>query len=218
MKRSAEEIVHDVRVCMDEIGLNDSEFMEGSDNTALDTIIRSKIVEALRFVNGNADLELLSTDREMNGTVSGLPATGGMVSVELPTNFMRLCYARLDEWPMAMSDYVLFTDKEYAPLKDKYATGTWERPRLALARKSGKKMLELYSSKGSESGYSIGILTEPAETDGGYEVKDKLSAAFVYYLTGLVLLTLKDEHADAMFNQALNIMGISPQASAGDNA
>lgn len=49
------DIVSEVKICIDEIGLNDAEFLGTQDNEEMDTIIKSKISEALRFVNGNAD-------------------------------------------------------------------------------------------------------------------------------------------------------------------
>lgn len=236
MKKTASEIVTAVRVCMDEIGLNDAAFMGGEDNTALDTIIKSKIVDALRYVHGNADTDMLTPDAEEEvactpetdaGTSAAATdteesATDGLtgvinakkkVSIVLPTGLMRLCYVKLQEWVMALSDYILWTDKEYAKLQDVHSTGTWERPRMALALKKDKRrVLELYSAKGIEKTTCfVGYMEEPAEGDDGYNISDKLYVAFIYYVSGLVLLTLKDEHADSMFNQALTLMGISPQ-------
>ena len=55
MDISVSDIVSEVKICIDEIGLNDAEFLGTQDNEEMDTIIKSKISEALRFVNGNAD-------------------------------------------------------------------------------------------------------------------------------------------------------------------
>lgn len=225
MKKAADEIVSAVRICMDEIGLNDASFMDGTDNAALDTIIRSKIVDALRYVHGNADTDMLTPDAEAeidckptdtttdNAELAGVIDKKKKVSIVLPTDLMRLCYVKLGEWVMALSEYILWTDKEYAKLQDSHATGTWERPQMALTLKKDKKrVLELYSAKGIEATTCyMGYMEEPSDSGDGYNISDKLYVAFIYYITGLVLLTLKDEHADSMFNQALTLMGISPQ-------
>ena len=44
-----------------------------------------------------------------------------------------------------------------------------------------------------------------------YEISDKLEDALIYYLAGLVLLTLNDPHADSMFNLATTQMGIQTE-------
>ena len=64
------DIVSEVKICIDEIGLNDAEFLGTQDNEEMDTIIKSKISEALRFVNGNADWGLLEPNKIItDGTI-----------------------------------------------------------------------------------------------------------------------------------------------------
>jgi len=211
MRKTVADIVGEVRVCMDEIGLNDSEFMGEKDSEALDTIIRSKIIDALTFVNGNADKELLSPDAVL---ADGLAIDDDMTGrVVLPDDFLRLVYARLSSWVFAVDEPVIWTDKRYVMLHDRYATGSWERPAVALSRKGGRKVLELYKAKSGDDAFEAAVMTVPKITGDAVEVSDLLGVALVYYITGLTLLTLKDGHADAMFNQALTLMGISPQAA-----
>lgn len=196
---------------MDEIGLNDAEFMGEKDSEALDTVIRSKILDALAFVNGNADRELLSPDMVLT---EGLTVDGDMTGyVSLPDDFLRLVYARLSSWVVAVDEPVLWTDRQYMMLHDRYATGSWERPVVALSRKGSRKVLELYKAKSGEDTLDAAIMTVPKITDDAVEISDLLGVALIYYITGLTLLTLKDAHADAMFNQALALMGISPQTA-----
>lgn len=218
MKKTVLDIIREVRICMDEIGVNDAEFMSERDSTSLDTIIVSKIIDALRFVHGNADVEMLTPDATIvTSETNGLLQEDKSMHVTLPSNFMRLCYARISSWVMPLCEYVLWTDKEYALLHDKYSTGTWERPKMAMASKVSGRVLELYSVKEDTDTCEVGFISEPEIIDDGNEgyvtISDKLGVAFIYYVTGLVLLTLKDEHADSMFNQATVLMGISPTAN-----
>lgn len=62
MIKSVDDIVEEVKICIDEIGLNDSEMIGSQDNMEMSVIIRSKIIDALRYVNGNADLSMLTPD------------------------------------------------------------------------------------------------------------------------------------------------------------
>ena len=66
MQKPVEKIVADVRRCIDEIALNDADFISGQDNTEMDAIIRSKVIDALRYVHGNADWSLIDSDVVVN--------------------------------------------------------------------------------------------------------------------------------------------------------
>lgn len=208
MEMSVSDIVNDVKVCIDEIGLNDAEFLGTQDNEEMDTIIKSKISEALRFVNGNADWSLLEPNKVITtGTIDD----DLVAHVSLPENCSRVCYARLSSWPLFISDPIYWNDKEYATLSDPYATGTWERPKLALTMRPGKT-LELYKARTVSDSFEIGIVTNEDVTDS-LDISPKLKKALIYYISGLTLLTYRDQHADSMFNQALVLMGVNPSGS-----
>ena len=220
MRKTVPEIIRAVRTCIDEIAVNDAEFYTEKDSEELDTIIEQKIVDGVRFVHGTADEGMLTPDAFITEKGETASIDDDLVGrVVLPENFMRLCYAGLSSWVMHVNKYVLWTDKEYAMLKDPYSTGTWERPKLAL-RGGGQKVLELYKAREKTDAFDIGFISEPELTEEngekGITVSEKLWIALVYYISGLTLLTLKDEHADSMFNQALTLMGVSPTASVND--
>lgn len=208
MTVSVSDIVRDVKICIDEIGLNDAEFLGTRDNQEMDTIIESKIPEAARFVNGNADWSLLEPNRLItNGTIDD----DLVAHVTLPENFSRICYARLSSWPLFISDPIYWNDKEYATLSDPYATGTWERPKLALTIGNGKR-LELYRARGGSDSIEVGIITDEDIT-GSLDISAKLRKSLIYYISGLTLLTYRDQHADSMFNQSLVLMGVNPSGA-----
>lgn len=215
MEKSVSEIIEAVKICIDEIGLNDAEFETGQDNMEMETIIRSKIIDALRFINGNADWSLVDPDTVLDSQSPDVSIDENLVGiVRLPQDFMRLCYARFSTWPLYLSSeqLIYWNDTEYATLSDKYSTGTWERPKMAMTLHPART-LQMYKAKSKDDAVEIGILTEPSVTtdDDGEEiihVCPKLLQALIYYISGLTLLTYKDEHADSMFNQALTLAGI----------
>ena len=101
MDISVSDIVSEVKICIDEIGLNDAEFLGTQDNEEMDTIIKYKKSEALRFVIGNADWGLL----EPNKIITDGTITDDLVAhVSLPENYSRISYARLSSWPLFISD------------------------------------------------------------------------------------------------------------------
>lgn len=215
MEKSVSEIIESVKICIDEIGINDAEFETGQDNMEMETIIRSKIIDALRFINGNADWSLVEPDTVLHSQSPDVSIDENLVGiVRLPQDFMRLCYARFSSWPLYLSSeqLIYWNDAEYATLFDPYATGTWERPKMAMTLHP-VRTLQMYKAKSKDDAVEIGILTEPSVTtgdDGGETIRvcPKLLQSLIYYISGLTLLTYKDEHADSMFNQALTLAGI----------
>lgn len=210
MKKPKEDILNDVKICIDEIGLNDADFIGSQDNVEMDTIISSKIMDALRYVQGNADWSLLEPDLFIDRETEGVTVYEGIGKIILPDNFMRLCYARFSSWPLFLSEPIYWNDKEYATLSDPYATGTWERPKIAMTMHK-KRTLELYKAKDEKDEIEVGIIIEPVLTEEGeVNISEKLYIALVYYIAGLTLLTYNDPHADDMINQALVLMGVNP--------
>ena len=212
MEYSVDTIVSDVQTCIDEMAGENMEWLLGQDAEEMDGIIKSKIYDALRFVFLRADLGLLELTW-MNGTVN---ATGNMVNVSLGDDVLRICYAKLDGWSHALSEPIIYTDKEYATLLNPITTGHPDNPKMAVNVTNSGKRLELYGVERAGSvGYELGYMPEPAEADGTgnnvgkkvYNIPEKVYRGVVYHTAGLTLLTYKDVHADALMNQAIEMIG-----------
>lgn len=232
MTRSIDDIVRDVEVTLDEIALNDAEF-DGieQDDSERATIIRSKLADALRFVYAHADWSLLDPDKIVKTeglldsedliqtkTVDGI--TYGIYT--LPSNFLRLCYAGFSSWShmLGHEDIIMWTDKEYTMLKDKYTTGTPERPRIAIAYSGKKRVLELFSCNSGQMYVdqgAIGFMTEPEiceDTSVGVNIGDKVYRAVIYYIAGLTCITYGEQQkAQMMFTEANDLMGFTEAAN-----
>lgn len=199
--KSVGDIVADVKVCFDEIGLNDAEFLKETDNAEMDTIITSKIGDALRFVGLHADVGYL----EPTVIERSVTAENGMVDYKLPDDFLRMIYARLSDWLFAVTEPIFYTEKEYATLKNPITTGYPDNPKVAI---TADKHLELYTTKSSDVKLTFGYIGEAKpNADNTWPIPDKLHRAIIYYIAGLTLLTYKDAHADALLNMAITIMG-----------
>ena len=115
MRKSVPEIIDAVKICIDEIGMNDADFEGGQDNMEMETIIRSKIIDALRFINGNADWSLIEPDTVLTEASEAVAINENLVGiVRLPDNFMRLCYASFSSWPLYLSSEQIMW-KRYFP-------------------------------------------------------------------------------------------------------
>ena len=78
-------------------------------------------------------------------------------------------------------------------------------------------MADLYTTDDSDS-VEVAIVRKPDVTDGStptIEIDNRLYDAVIMYTAGLTLVTLKDEHADALLNQALVMMGAQTKQSNG---
>ena len=106
-------------------------------------------------------------------------------------------------------------EDEYAKQSDPYACGTPERPAafLSVNLENGERQIELYSLPKIDSSVRVEYMTfvEDTGVDDGIDVSTKLEDAYIYYLSGLVLTVLNDQHADDMFNLAMALMGVSAQ-------
>lgn len=209
MKRSVAEIVFDVKTCLDEMGLSDTDFLVSEDNVDMETIAESKIADALRFVNMNADISLLESTAK---TDTYKPDSSYVIRLELPEDFLRLVFVRVEGWLSSVSSPILFSDKEYAALQNKITTGYPDNPKAAYnISQSGKKVLELYTCRASDAqkGASVSYcyIGESVQDNGEYNIPDKVYRAVVYYTAGLTLLTYKDSHADSLLNQAIQMIG-----------
>lgn len=207
MEYSVDTIVSDVQTCIDEIAKNDAEWLLGQDAEEMDGIIKSKIYDAVRFVFLHADLGLLELVwANLEGTVNGNRAI-----VSITDGVLRICYIHLAGWLRPLSEPILFSDKEYATLKNPITTGSPDNPKAAINLGPSlvtKRVLELYGvADPSDKGVLLGYMPEPAEENGVYNIPEKVYRGVVYYTAGLTLLTYKDAHADALMNQAIEMIG-----------
>lgn len=204
--KSVDTIVSDVRVCLDEIGINEAELIGGTDSRDMDDIIKSKIPDAIRYVYLNADLALISPSFKSGEAGSD---RNGMVAISIDNTFLRLVYAKLEDWAFSATEAIMHTDKRYATLKNPITTGYPDNPKAAIVDNDSARTLELYSSntKNGDVNYTYGYIDTPSMVGGKYNIDDKVYRAVVYHAAGLTLLTFKDAHADAMFNMALTLMG-----------
>jgi hypothetical protein len=209
--KDVDTIVNDVLTCIDEIAENDSEWLKEQDAEEMNSVIKSKIYDAVRFVFLNADIGLLELSWK-TGTES---ATNNVVKVALDNDVLRVCYAKLDGWVRPLSEPIVYTDKEYASLRNPITTGYPDNPKMAINVTPKGKQLELYGVETSSAKYDLGYMPEPIEENGTgdnsgkkvYGIPGKLYRGVVYYTAGLTLLTYKDSHADSLLNQAIQMIG-----------
>ena len=210
MKRlSVDYIRKRVRACLDELGLNDANFMEeDQDSVELNSTIEGRMLESVKYVHLNASHHLL------DGVVlDGVPEIGsdGVGRMKLPDNFLRLISFRMSDWERPVCDMITEYDAEYHKQADQYARGTYESPVCALVKTGGGDVLEFYSCKDNKAKVLHALYLpfpefEEVEHIPHIMVCDKLEDAVVNQVAGLVLLTYKDQHAHSLINLAKTYM------------
>jgi hypothetical protein len=140
-------IVEDVRKQLDEIQVNASGFLQGTDNEDLDVIIRSHISDAIRFVYERADMRYMHPtnfiDTDSGITISDIkdnikpkPTSFLVASFDLPDSFVRLYSAKADSWDVNISDCIDWNDSNYTKLWNLYTTGYPDKPVCAIVPKN----------------------------------------------------------------------------------
>lgn len=216
LNQSLESIVSDVRVCIDENAGNESQFLFGSDDAELDTIIKSKVEDAIRYALRNADLSFLEpTVKYYKANIVGDGVKYARITLE--DTFLRFVSVKSEGWAHHVSEPILSTDRAYASLKNPITTGYLDNPKAAIVLDEPKMSLELYGMPQKNNDNQIvevalSYISDVhiwADSKGKVycDIPDKVYRGVVYYTAGLTLLTFKDAHADAMFNMALTLMG-----------
>lgn len=202
------DIIKEVRIKLDEIGINESEMIETlEDNTNLDCVIQSYINHAYDFVMMNADISLLNSK---DG--SSIPISIGsdtVATLKLPDDFLRLINIRLSSWRSSMSSLITEDSSEYRMQSNKWLSGNPECPVVAIVHKPDGRYLELYKAALDSDGLSVfTYIPTIDESNESVSIPKQLTDAFICYIAALTLVTFREEHANGFFSLANNILGI----------
>ena len=218
MKKAVSAIIKDVRTAIDEIALNDADFAEGEDNQELDSIICSKIKEAVDFVHGNAAYSIIDiSDNSTDGSVKCEEAKSTeradlVYVIQRPTDFHRFLFGMMDCWGELVLETIDVGTEDYVLAHDPVVGATPYRPAVAYG---GLQFKFIRASKDSNTAslYYLPICgydhTADNSTTKEITINNSLYTALIYQLAGLTLLTLGEQRADDMFNLAMTHMGIN---------
>ena len=219
MTITVDEIVRRVRSAIDELMVNQSQFLtESTDEANLTNVIVDKIGYALMHVIGNAPIEKLDDDmlevltaEELQGF--SIDATSKVATLVLP-DYLRIVEARLSSWshfPIPESDM----SQVYLMQQDQYARGSWDRPVNILTHNgSGKRILEMYCAKEATGANKdtlifvfvrkpvIHAATQDPPAPAYVDCPAKLEAALIYQVAGLAMVAFREEVAKSLFQIA----------------
>ena len=218
---NVDQLVRDVRICLDENDVQNSILADDSNTLQLDDIIKSKIGDAIDGIMTTAPLELLGDGEDMS--VDGIKweadnsANDGelrMCKVKKPNDYLRLVGAKMPDWDYAVADTIAMNSDEYKQQKSRFAglRGNPQRPVVAEVVGKDGNYLELYTSRSREVDFIKYVARQSGKSDGA-GVKLPSSALYrvlVYQIAGLTCITLKDsEHAQTLFGIAEGLLAAS---------
>lgn len=212
-----EDIIKQVRWCIDEESNNTSAITDEKDDTYMDNIIKSKINDALHWIaitaaSSSVFAESKDTSTESSKiSVEDYDATKniGIITMDENTEIISISRIRGKEWFKAVIP-VEDTDDEALMMFDDAANGTFDRPQAAIMREN--PICILLQPKPTEAVVSfVGV---PKNVDVSSEttdvaITDKLKNAFIYYLAFLLLSSYNDNKATHMYTIALQQLGVN---------
>lgn len=213
-----EDIIKQVRWCVDEESNSTSAITDEKDDTYMDNIIKSKINDALHWIAITAasspvlaDSKKVDTTTTSTIKVEEYVAEKGIGIITMPsdTEVINISRVRGKDWFKAVVP-VEDTDDEALMMFDESAMGTADRPQAAIMRENPIRIL--LQPKPEEAVISfvgvpknVSITSDTTDVD----IPDKLSNAFIYYLAFLLLSAYDDTKANQMYTIALQQLGVS---------
>lgn len=210
MVYQVENIIRDVRICMDENQTDTALITDGDEETLrLDELIRSKIVEGVDTVHKEAPYYMLEQGHNFGDSIFWKDMESGYVL--LPDDFMRPVCFEMSDWETPVYDFLTVNDPRYKKCRSriKAIRGTTQRPVCVLAVETFGKILEFYSCDSEEATIERAIYIPYAKIDGsdGVDISKPCYQAAVSHIAGLVQLTLGEtERGTAMINNATKLL------------
>lgn len=191
-------IKQDVRVCMDRNQIDTALITDSDEETlSLDTIIESKVLEAVERVHRDAPYYKLHHGHNLDGKNAEV-YWGEMESgwVLLPDDFMRLVVFEMSDWERPVYAAITPADPLYTKQSSrvKAIRGTAQRPVCAIAVRQEGKVLEFWSCKSEEATVSRAVYMPYPRIDeyGGVDISEQCYDAVVYTIAGLVAMSVEE--------------------------
>lgn len=211
-----EDIIKQVRWCIDEESNNTSAITDEKDDLYMDNIIKSKINDALHWIAITAaSSSVFAESKKTSDTSSKISVKDydakniGIITMDANTEIIAISRVRGKEWFKAVIP-VEDTDNEAYMMFDESAMGTADRPQAVIMRENPIKIL--LQPKPTEAVVSfvgvpknVNVSSETTEV----AITDKLKNAFIYYLAFLLLSAYNDNKATHMYTIALQQLGVN---------
>ncbi len=209
MKVAATNMASDVRVAIDMNRTNKQLITAADQETLLlNDIIESKLCDAIRLTELECPVSMLESGIDCSDRTHDIDSSG-RVSLQLPSDFMRMVALEMSDWKKPVYDFIDDTDPAYSRLQSPWRgiAGSPEQPAAAIRLRATGKVVEGYTSgAGATIEMALYRALPSISTDGYVEVSSLCYRSAVYRAAYLTLLTVGDEQAAAMLETAKSLL------------
>lgn len=212
-----EDIIKQVRWCIDEESNNTSAITDEKDDTYMDNIIKSKINDALHWIAITAASSSVFAESKDTSTESSkisvedydVTRNIGIITMDENTEIISISRVRGEEWFKAVIP-IEDTDNEAYMMFDESAMGTADRPQAAIMRENPISiLLQPKPTRAVVSFVGVPKNVDASKESTDVAIPDKLQNAFIYYLAFLLLSAYNDNKATHMYTIALQQLGVN---------
>jgi len=187
-----DKVMRDVRVALD-LNVNSRQLFKTADvdTLTLDEIIRSKIVDAVRTVEMQAETYLLDSGHNFADAVYWNDLCSGWIL--LPDDFMRLIVFKMSDWERSVYSAINETDDEYIQMGSRFKgiRGTAQKPVCAVVTRPEGRALEFWSCKSEDATIEKAVyLPVPEIREDGIEICERCYRSSIYMAGALVAQAL----------------------------
>lgn len=199
-----DKIAEDVRIALDQNMTSDALTEIGDvDTLAVNEIIKSKILEAVKRVHSEAPAHLLDGGYNFGDAIYWKEHESGWVL--LPEDFMRFVVFEMNDWSRPVFHATNTDDTEYEKQSSRFKgiRGTAQRPVCFVSIRPEGRVLEFYSCKSEEAKVSRAVYLPYPKFDkyGAVEICERCYDAVVYTTAALVLITFGDADKSNVLNE-----------------
>lgn len=199
-----DKIAEDVRIALDQNMTSDALTEIGDvDTLAINDIIKSKIVEAVKRIHSEAPSYLLDGGYNFGDAVYWQEHESGWVL--LPEDFMRFVVFEMDDWARPVFHVTNTDDAEYDKQSSRFKgiRGTAQRPVCFVSIRPEGRVLEFFSCKSKDAQVSRAVYLPYPKVDkyGAIEICQRCYDAVVYTTAALVLITFGDTEKSNVLNE-----------------
>ena len=212
-----EDIIKQVRWCIDEESNNTSAITDEKDDLYIDNIIKSKINDALHWIAITAasssvfagSMSISTESSKISVEDYDTTRNIGIIKMDENTEIISISRVRGKEWFKAVIP-VEDTDNEAYMMFDESAMGTADRPQAAIMRENPIQiLLQPKPTKAVVSFVGVPKNVDASKESTDVAIPDKLQNAFIYYLAFLLLSAYNDNKATHMYTIALQQLGVN---------